>query len=257
MKKIIAGFIAVLLLTAFTAFADWDVYFESSESQRYTPIEMKLVPADDPEGEPVISITVNTGDGCTYDTVIEDDSTEPWFIGDENGYSWDVTDETPWLVTKDGRDYIWVIDDLLDAVVAHVVSLPEDDENGEIAITVIKDYCWDISIVRDDGADATFTLNVCPDLGWGWNADMIARYCDKQTVIDRDIAGFSASFFVPFSWVFDQTQPWYLWATDARLNGLKLDFKVDSYIEPETGVLPEDPDTRGAITIYVHKLVLD
>lgn len=256
MKKLVALVIVVLIALSCAALADWDITVNTTEGLRWHPVTMKLVPADNLEGEAIITIEIISDENCLYECTLEDDAAEAWFIG-ADGYAWDADDETAWTVTKDGAEYVWVIEGDADAIVAHVVSLPEDEENGEIEFTAMNDWTWDFTVERDEGVDGTFKLNCCPDLGWGWNADMVDRFCDKEVVVDKDTTEFTAAFFVPSAWVVDQTQSWYLWSTDARLNGIGLEFIVTSAIEDADGTAPTDLDVRGAVTLKVHKLVLE
>ena len=256
MKKVIALVLVALMALSCTAFADWDVTVTSTEGLRWQPVTMSLVPADNTDGDALISIEISTDGNCLYETVLADEGAEAWFIGDTD-VLWEAASDEAWTVEYNGVQYVWVIEGEADAVYAHVVSLPEDDENGEIALTVINDWNWDFTVVRDEGVNATFKLNCCPDLGWGWNADMVDRFCDKEVVVDADTTEFTAAFFVPSSWTVDQSQNWYLWSTDARLCGIELEFVVESYIENVDGSAPADLNTRGAVTLYVHKLVLE
>lgn len=248
MKKLVSLVLALVLVLSCAAMAEWSVAVTSTEGIRNVyPITMKLVPAADLTADAVVTLEILTDDNCEWEGEIAAELA-PAF---EDGYHWEAGDE--WLVTIGDTQYAWIVEGEADAIVVHI-----DAENEEVGLTIMNDFVWHYTVIREEGVDATITLNTCPDVQWGWNPDFIERFCDKQVIVDADTAEFNAAFFVPSSWPMDNSQAWYQWASDARLQGVELVFEVVSQgAEADGAYIPELINQVGEINLTLKKLVLE
>lgn len=248
MKKLVSLILALVLVLSCAAMAEWSVAVTSTEGIRnvYT-VTMKLVPAADLTAEPVATLEILTDDNCEWEGEIADELVAAF----EDGKHWEAGEE--WLVTVGDIQYAWIVEGEADAIVVHV-----DAENEEIGLTVMNDFVWHYTVVREEGADAVITAYTCPDVQWGWNPDFIERFCDQEVVIDADTTEFTAAFFVPSTWPMDNSQSWYQWASDARLKGAELVFEVTELgAEVDGAYVPELINKVGEITLTIKKLVLE